>query len=204
MPTDVSVAVAAAFGDALERLGDAEVGDDRGAAGEEDVVRLDVAMDDAALVRVGERARDVAQDAHRFATGSGRRARAARAATRPRRTASCSTAAPSTSPAVSTGTMCGCCSARGERDLALEALDAHGRRPAPDASTLMTTSRPSAVRRRRTRATCRRRPTRGRDRRPRPSSPWSCSKKGHRRRWGSGLRWCGSKVWLLIIFRIVC
>ena len=44
-------------------LRDAEVGDDRRAPGEEDVVRLDVAVHDAALVRVGERARDVAQDA---------------------------------------------------------------------------------------------------------------------------------------------
>ena len=46
-------------------LRDAEVGDDRGPAGEEDVVRLDVAMHDAALVRVGERLGDVAQDVDR-------------------------------------------------------------------------------------------------------------------------------------------
>ena len=46
-----------------ERLRDAEVGDHGGAAGEQDVVRLDVAVHDAALVRVGERLRDFAQDA---------------------------------------------------------------------------------------------------------------------------------------------
>ena len=47
-------------------LCDAEVGDDRSVPGEEHVVRLDVAMHDAVLVRVGERAREVAQDAHRL------------------------------------------------------------------------------------------------------------------------------------------
>ena len=50
-------------------LGDAEIGHDGDAAGDEHVVRLDVAVDDAALVRVGERLRHVAQDADDFADG---------------------------------------------------------------------------------------------------------------------------------------
>ena len=45
---------------------------------EQNVVRLDVAMDDAAAVRVDERARDVLEDAHRFAHGE-RAARQSRA-----------------------------------------------------------------------------------------------------------------------------
>ena len=48
----------------MERLGDAEVGDDRRAAGEQDVLRLDVAVHDAVRVRVLERARHVAQHRH--------------------------------------------------------------------------------------------------------------------------------------------
>ena len=48
-------------------LGDTEVGDHRRAAREEDIVGLDVAMDDAAAMRVGERARDVLENAHRLA-----------------------------------------------------------------------------------------------------------------------------------------
>ncbi len=64
VPSCVSVACAPlSVRDAAQRFRDAEVGDDRGAAGQQHVVRLDVAMDDAALVRVRERARDVAQDA---------------------------------------------------------------------------------------------------------------------------------------------
>ena len=46
-----------------ERLGNAEVGDDRRGAGEQDVLRLDVAVHHAALVRVGQCARHVAQHA---------------------------------------------------------------------------------------------------------------------------------------------
>ena len=61
------------------RLGDAEVGDDRRAAGEQHVVRLDVAMDDAALVRVRQRLRDVAQDADRLGDRQRARAREPRA-----------------------------------------------------------------------------------------------------------------------------
>ena len=53
------------------------------AAGEQHVVRLDVAMDDAALVRVGERLRDVAQNADRLGDRQRAARRAARAATRP-------------------------------------------------------------------------------------------------------------------------
>ena len=50
-------------------FGDAEVGDDRGAAGEENVLRFDVAVDDAFGVRGGERARDVAHDGDDFGDG---------------------------------------------------------------------------------------------------------------------------------------
>jgi hypothetical protein len=62
---DVRIAVAAAG--RADRLGDPEVGDGRGARGEEDVVGLDVAMDDVPGVRVRERAGDVTQQAHRLA-----------------------------------------------------------------------------------------------------------------------------------------
>ena len=50
-----------------DRLRDSKVGDDRRAAGDEDVVRLDVAVHDAVLVRVGERLGDVAENADRRA-----------------------------------------------------------------------------------------------------------------------------------------
>ncbi len=51
----------------VERVGDAEVGHERvPGGGEEDVFRLDVAMDDAARVRVLERRGDLAGDAERF------------------------------------------------------------------------------------------------------------------------------------------
>ncbi len=52
-----------------DRLGDAEVGDRGAAAGEEDVVGLDVAVDDALRVGVGEGAGDVAEDADHLAGG---------------------------------------------------------------------------------------------------------------------------------------
>ena len=48
---------------------DAEVADDGAATGEEHVVRLDVAVHDAVLVRVGQRFGDVAQDADGLADG---------------------------------------------------------------------------------------------------------------------------------------
>ena len=54
----------AAIARGTQGLGDAEVGHDCGASREEHVVRLDVAMDDATLVGVLERARDVAEDAN--------------------------------------------------------------------------------------------------------------------------------------------
>ena len=41
----------------VQRARDAKVGDERMPGSEENVLRLDVAMDDAVLVRVGERAR---------------------------------------------------------------------------------------------------------------------------------------------------
>ena len=50
-------------------LGHAEVGDERVIAGEEDVVGFDVAMHDAARVRVGERVGDILEDAHGVAHG---------------------------------------------------------------------------------------------------------------------------------------
>ena len=79
VPTCVSVAAADAGPRGADRFRDAEVGDDRRAAGEQHVVGLDVAMHDAALVRVGERLRHVLQDADDFGDRrAGRRARCAR------------------------------------------------------------------------------------------------------------------------------
>jgi hypothetical protein len=49
-----------------ERLRDAEVRYDGRTTGEQNVVRLDVTVHDAALMRVGKRARDVAEDADDF------------------------------------------------------------------------------------------------------------------------------------------
>ena len=58
-----------------DRLRDAEVHDDRMPAGEHDVVRLDVAMDDAVRVRVGERLGDLRGEAQRLRrSAAGRRA----------------------------------------------------------------------------------------------------------------------------------
>ena len=47
-------------------FGDAEVRDDRCASAHEDVVRLDVAVDDASVVREGERLGDVAEQPDHF------------------------------------------------------------------------------------------------------------------------------------------
>ena len=102
-------------------------------------------MDDAALVRVGERPRDVAQDADDFGDRERPARRAARAATRPRRTASCSTAAPSDLAGGEHGNDVRLLErAPPMLDLALEALDADVRPRAPASRTLMTTLRPSA------------------------------------------------------------
>src|SRR5437763_13671322 len=46
----------------LYRLGDSEIGDDRGALTEQNVLGLDVAMPDSLPVAVGEGGRDLAQD----------------------------------------------------------------------------------------------------------------------------------------------
>ena len=51
----------------IQRLADPEVGDGRAVAGEEDVLRLDVAVNHTALVREVERSRDIAQDPGGFA-----------------------------------------------------------------------------------------------------------------------------------------
>ena len=48
------------------RVCDAEVGDQRDAVGEEDVLRLDVAVDETVLMRVAQRARDLAGEPQRF------------------------------------------------------------------------------------------------------------------------------------------
>ena len=56
----------AVAGGRRERLGDAEVGHHAHAAGEEHILRLDVAVHDAVLVRVDQRARHVPEQAHRF------------------------------------------------------------------------------------------------------------------------------------------
>ena len=52
-----------------ERPGDPEVGHQRVPSREEDVFRLDVAVDDAVLVRVVERVRRLAGDAERVVQG---------------------------------------------------------------------------------------------------------------------------------------
>jgi hypothetical protein len=52
-----------------DRLGDAEVGDDRSTARQQHVVGFDVAVDDAVIVGVGECPGDVAQDMDRLAFG---------------------------------------------------------------------------------------------------------------------------------------
>ena len=52
-----------------QRLGDPEIGDHRRAAREQDVLRLDVAVHDPLGVGVGQRPRDIAQDADRLGHG---------------------------------------------------------------------------------------------------------------------------------------
>ena len=72
-----------------QRARDAEIGDHRVPAAQENVVRLDVAVDHAVAMRVVERVGHLARDGQRV--GDGQLALAIeprRAATRPRRTAS--------------------------------------------------------------------------------------------------------------------
>ena len=64
LPTDARDPIALAY-----NIGNAEVGDDCRVAGEEDVLRLDVPVHHAALVRIGQGARDVAKHADRLAHG---------------------------------------------------------------------------------------------------------------------------------------
>ena len=66
VPICVSVALRTSRARGADGFRDPEVGDDRRAAREQHVVGLDVAMHDAALVRVRQRLRHVAQDADRL------------------------------------------------------------------------------------------------------------------------------------------
>ena len=67
------------------QLGDAEVEDLHApVAREEDVLRLQIAMDDALLVRGGEALRDLQRDVDGLARRKRARVRAGRAASRPR------------------------------------------------------------------------------------------------------------------------
>ena len=57
------------MGGRRDRLRNTKVGDDGGVARKENVVRLDIAMHHAAFMRVGQCARDIAQDAEHFRNG---------------------------------------------------------------------------------------------------------------------------------------
>ena len=131
-----------------DRLGDAEVGDHRARRRDSSMFSGLMSRCTIALrVRVA-RARSPTSRRMRIAVGHRQRAvarRAARAATRLRRTASCSTAPRLDSPAASSGTMCGCCSRAASSDLALEPLGARVPRRARARSTFTTTLRPSAA-----------------------------------------------------------
>ena len=82
VPSCVSVDSALRRARRADRFRDAEIRHRRRAAGEQHVVGLDVAVHDAVFVRVGERARHVAQNAHDVAQRQRTLRRAARAATR--------------------------------------------------------------------------------------------------------------------------
>ena len=69
------------------RTRDPEVGDHRVTVFEEDILRLDVAVDDTLPVGVLERVGDLAREPHRIIEGNVLRGRAAREATRLRRRA---------------------------------------------------------------------------------------------------------------------
>ena len=63
MPAVVSCCAA---GGLAHRLGDAEIGHQRVPSGEQHVVGLDVAVDHALRVRVGERVGDLGEEPHRL------------------------------------------------------------------------------------------------------------------------------------------
>ena len=126
------------------RLRDAEVRDDRVPAGDEHVVRLDVAVHDAARVRVRERVDDVAQDADRVAHGHlafARELRAQRLAFHERHRIVEEIA---DLPRGEHRHDVRMLERGGELDLAPEALDVHAA-AISGGSTLTTTFRPSAV-----------------------------------------------------------
>ena len=65
MPSAMPVSVSCVATGLAQRPGDAEVGHQRVPAAEQDVLRLDVAMDDALPVGVGQRVGDLARDLQR-------------------------------------------------------------------------------------------------------------------------------------------
>ena len=83
VPSESPVCVMRCAAGLLHGERDAEVGDERVPALQQNVLGLDVAMDHAERVRVAERVGDLARDAHRVVDrAAAARARAARAASR--------------------------------------------------------------------------------------------------------------------------
>ena len=126
-PTLVSAPPPVGLARVEQRLGDAEVRDRRPTLGEQDVLRLDVAVYDAVLVRVRERARHVAQRAHHLGHGQLARpqARAQRFALHERHR---EPGEPVGVAGREEGDDVRMLQPRGERDLALEALHRHAAR----------------------------------------------------------------------------
>ena len=104
--------------------GDPEVGHLDDALGvDDDVVRLDVAMDDAVPVRVAERGEDLARVRDRHRTGHGPRLRRSSFSVLPSTYSMTMKYEPSVSPRSKIETMFGCDEPGGVRRLASEALD---------------------------------------------------------------------------------